>query len=123
MAHGLYVPFVVVISQSEHNTFIECGHTSRREINDTEKNVNSASLSAKKMIPTKRQKTMLSCPGFAYQNEFDLLSFYNKFNSEDDPINKTIYILFNNKREGTHSAECTDEEVTDRKSLYTENNF
>ena len=68
----------------------------------------------------KKMKTMImSCPGFFYGKNSDLLPIYQKY-KKNDQINGSIKILCNDGNWSIHSIECTGEEVRGRKSSRTD---
>ena len=72
---------------------------------------------------TKKHKKMkimiMSCPGFFYGKNSDLLPIYQKY-KKNDQINGSIKILCNDGNWSIHSIECTGEEVRGRKSSRTD---
>ena len=80
----------------------------------TKKQVNKISL-PQRACPPKKRKKIITCPGFYYGNNSELLSLYAKYKMEDQ-ITPAIQIRCNNGVWSTFSIDCTGEKVIGRQS-------
>ena len=76
---------------------------------------NTNLLPQKDDSPRKRPK-IITCPGFHYGNNSDLVPLYAKY-KKDDEMSKTVNVFSNNGQWSIFSVECTGEKVIGRKSL------
>ena len=63
---------------------------------------------------------MVSCPGFYYGNNSDLVSVYTKYEKKDE-MSDSIKISCNNGKWSIYSINCTGEQVHGRKCLRRDN--
>ena len=80
----------------------------------------STNEASKSVSPAKKQHKTVSCPGFYYGNNSDLVPLYAKYKKKDE-MSDSIKISCNNGKWSIYSINCTGEQVNGHKSLRRDN--
>ena len=80
----------------------------------------SKNAASKSVSPPPKKCKTVSCPGFYYGNNSDLVPLYAKYKKKDE-MSDSIKISCNNGKWSIYSIYCTGEQVHGRKSLRRDN--